>query len=174
MGKQWKQWQRLFSWAPKSLWMVTAIMKLKDDSSMEGKLWQNWQHIKKQRHHFADKGPSSPSYGFSNSHVWIWELDHKEGWALNNCFWIVELEKTLEISLGSKETKPVNLKGSQPWIFIGSKTEQDSMVLVPPAPGSMFSVCLFFHGKLQKKWKNTFNQGNEKCRNKEKQSKGIK
>ena len=77
------------------------------------------QHIKKQRHHFADKGPYSQSYGFSSSHVQMWELDHKEGWALKYwCFWTVVLEKTLEILLDSKEIKPVNTKGNQSWIFI--------------------------------------------------------
>ena len=77
------------------------------------------QHIKKQRH-FADKGPSSKSYGFSCSHVWMWELDHKEGWApKNSCFRTVVLEKAVESPLDSKEIKPVNPKGYQPWIFIG-------------------------------------------------------
>jgi len=78
------------------------------------------QHIKKQRHHFADKGPSSQSYGFSSSHVQMWELDHREGWAPKNwCFQIVVLEKTLEIPSDCKEIKPVNPQGNQPWIFIG-------------------------------------------------------
>ena len=78
------------------------------------------QHIKKQRHHFANKGPSSQSYGFSSSHVWMWKLDHKEGWVLKNwCFWTVVLEKTLESPLDSKEIKPVNPKGNQLRIFIG-------------------------------------------------------
>ena len=64
--------------------------------------------------------PSSQSYGFSSSHVWIWELDLKEGWVLKNwCFWTVILEKTLESPLDSKEIKPVNSKGDQFWIFIG-------------------------------------------------------
>ena len=78
------------------------------------------QHIKKQRHHFANKGPSSKGYGFSSSHVWMWELGHKEGWAPKNwCFQIVVLEKTLESHLDCKEIKAVNPKGNQPWIFIG-------------------------------------------------------
>ena len=78
------------------------------------------QCIKKQRHYFANKGPHSQSYGFSSSHVWIWELDHKEGWMLKNwCFWTVVLEKTLESSLNCKEIKPVNPKGNQSWILIG-------------------------------------------------------
>ena len=71
------------------------------------------QHIKKQRHYFASKGSSSESYGFSRSHVWMWELDYKENWALKNwCFWTVVLEKTLEIPLDYKETQPVNPKGN--------------------------------------------------------------
>ena len=78
------------------------------------------QYIKKQRHHFADKGLSSQSYGFSSNHVQMWELDHKEGWVQKNwCFQTVVLEKTLESPLDSKEIKPVNPKGNQPWIFIG-------------------------------------------------------
>ena len=78
------------------------------------------QHIKKQRHLFSDKGLYGQSYSFSSSHVRMWELDHKEGWVLKNwCFWIVMLGKALESPLDSKEIKPVNLKGNQPWIFIG-------------------------------------------------------
>ena len=62
------------------------------------------QYIKKQRHHFADKGLYSQSYGFSSSHVWMWELDHKESWALKNwCFWTMVLEKNLESPLDCKE-----------------------------------------------------------------------
>ena len=78
------------------------------------------QHIKKQRHYFANKGPSHQSYGFSSSHVWMWELDYKESWAPHNwCFWTVVLEKTLESPLDCKEIQPVHLKGNQSWIFIG-------------------------------------------------------
>ena len=77
-------------------------------------------HNKKQRHHFADKGPYSQSYGFFSSHVQMWEFDHNKGWVLKNwCFWIVVLKKTLESHLGSQEIKPVNPKGNQPWILTG-------------------------------------------------------
>ena len=77
-------------------------------------------HIKKQRHYFANKGPSSQSYGFSRSHAWMWELDYKESWALKNwCLWTVVLEKTLESPLDCKEIKPVHSKRNQSWIFIG-------------------------------------------------------
>ena len=76
------------------------------------------QHIKKQRHYFANEGPSSQSYGFSSSYVWMWELDYKESWALKNwCFWTVVLEKTPESPLDCKEIKPVHPKGNQSWIF---------------------------------------------------------
>ena len=78
------------------------------------------QHIKKQRHYFANKGWSSQSYSFSSNRVWMWELDHKEGWAPKNwCFWTVVLRETLENPLDCKEIKPVNPEGNQPWIFIG-------------------------------------------------------
>ena len=80
---------------------------------------QSRQWIKKQRHYFANKGPSSQSYGFSSSHVWMWELDYKESWAPKNwCFWTVVLEIS-ESPLDSKETKSVNCKENQLWIFIG-------------------------------------------------------
>ena len=99
-------------------------------------LWKSniSQCIKKQRHYFAFKGPYSQSYGFSSSHIWIWDLDHKEGWAPKNwCFRIVMLEKTLESPLNCKEIKPVNPKGNQPWIFIGrTDAEAAAPILWPP------------------------------------------
>ena len=104
----------------KSLQMVTAALKLKDACSSKKSYDQPRQHIKKQKHYFANKGPSSQGYGFSSSHEWMWELDYKESWALKNwCFWTVVLEKTLESPLDSKEIKPVSPKGNQSWIFIG-------------------------------------------------------
>ena len=76
-------------------------------------------HVKKQRHYFANEGPSSQSYGFSSSHVWMWELDYKESWAPKNwCFWTVVLDKTLESPLDSKEIKPFNPKGNQSSILL--------------------------------------------------------
>ena len=75
--------------------------------------------LKKQRHYFANKGPSSQSYGFSSGHVWMWELDYKERWALKKrCFWTVVLEKALESPLDSKEIQPVHPKRKKSWIFI--------------------------------------------------------
>ena len=98
--------------------MVTAAIKLEDIASWKKSYDKPRQHIKKQRHHFADQGPYIHSYGLSSSHVWMWELDHKEGWALKKwCFWTVVLEKTLESPYDSKEIKPVNPKGNQPLIL---------------------------------------------------------
>ena len=91
------------------------------------------QHIKKQRHYFANKGLYDQSYGFSSNHVWMWELDHKESWAPNNwCFWTVVLEKTLESPLDCKEIKSVNLEGNQLWIFIGRTDAEDEAPIFWP------------------------------------------
>ena len=92
------------------------------------------QHIKKQKHYFANKGLSSQSCGFSSSHVRMWELDYKENWALKNyCFWTVVSEKTLEGPLDSKDIQPVNPKGNQSWIFIGrTDAEAETPILWPP------------------------------------------
>ena len=89
--------------------------ELKGAYSLEGKLWETRQHIKKQRYDFANKGPYSQSYGFSSSHLWIWELDHKENWVPKNWFFqTIVLEKTLESPLDCKEIKLVNPKGNNP------------------------------------------------------------
>ena len=77
------------------------------------------QHIKRQRHYFANNGPSSQNHSFSSSHAWMWEMDHKESWVPKNWwFWTVVLEKTLESSLDCKVTKPVHPKGNQYWIVL--------------------------------------------------------
>ena len=91
------------------------------------------QHIKKQRHYFANKGPSSQCYGFSSGHVWMWELNYKESWAPKNwCFWTVVLEKTLESPLNCKGFQAVHPKGNQSWIFIGRiDDEADTSILWP-------------------------------------------
>ena len=95
---------------------------------------QTRQHIKKQRHYFANKGPSNQSYGFSSSHVWMWELDYKESWAPKNCcFWTVVLEKTLESPLDCKDIQPVHPKRDQSWVFIGrTDVEAETPILCPP------------------------------------------
>ena len=92
------------------------------------------QLIKKQRRYFANKGPSSQNYGFSSSHVWIWELDHKESWVLKNwCFWIAVLEKIPESPLDCKEIQPVHPKGIESWIFIGrTDAEAEAPILWLP------------------------------------------
>ena len=92
------------------------------------------QHILKQRHYFANKGPSSQGYGFSSSHVWMWELDYGESWTSKNwCFWTVVLEKTLESPLDCKEIQPVHSKGDQSWVFIGrTDVEAETPILWPP------------------------------------------
>ena len=92
------------------------------------------QHIKKQRHYFAKKGPSSQSCGFSSSHVWRWELNSKESWVPKNwCFWTVVLEKTLESPLDCKEIQSVHPKGYQSWIFIGrTDAAAETPILWPP------------------------------------------
>ena len=91
-------------------------------------------HIKKQRHYITGKGLSSQSHSFSSSHVWMWELDHKESWALKNWnFWTAVLEKTLESPLDSKEIQPVHPKGNQSWIFIErTDVEAETPILWPP------------------------------------------
>ena len=112
------------------------------DCSHEIKIFAPWKesddkprhHIKKQRHHFADHGPYSQSYGFSSNHTQIWEVDHKEGWAPKSwCFWTVVLDKILDSPLGSKEIQPVHPKGNQPWIFIRrTDAEAEALILWPP------------------------------------------
>ena len=95
---------------------------------------QTTQHIKKQRHYFANKGLSSQGYGFSSSHVWMWELDYKESWTPKNlCVWTVVLEKTFESLLDCKEIQPVHPKGNQSWIFIGrTEAKAEIPILWPP------------------------------------------
>ena len=109
----------------KSLPTVTEAMKLKDACSLEEKLWPTY---------FTHKGLSSQSYGFSNSHVWMWQLDYKESWAPKDwCFWTVVLEKTLESPLDCKEIQPVHPKGNQSSIFIGrTDAKAETPILWPP------------------------------------------
>ena len=92
------------------------------------------QPVKKQRHYFANKDPSSQSNGFSSSHVWMWEVTNEESWGMQNwCFWTVVLEKTLESPLDCKEIQLVHPKGDQPWIFIGrTDAEAEAPKLWPP------------------------------------------
>ena len=81
-----------------------------------------------------NRGPSSQGYGFSSGHVWMWKLDCEESWALKNCcFRTVVLEKILASPLDSKEIKPLNTKGSQPWIFTErTDAKAEALILWPP------------------------------------------
>ena len=116
-----------FIFSPYSI-LILAITPWKESYD------QHRQHIKKQRHYFVNKSPSSQGYGFSNGHVWMWELDYKESWVLKNWrFWTVVLEKTLEIPLDCKEIQPVHPKGDQSWVFIGRiDVEAEAPILWPP------------------------------------------
>ena len=127
-----KQWLTLHFWTPESLQMVTAAMKLKDICSLK-EIDQPRQCIKKQRHYFANKSPSSQGYGFSSSHVWMWELIYKERWAPKNwCFWTVVL-KTLESPLDCEEIQPVHPKADHSWVFIGrTGVETETPIFWPP------------------------------------------
>ena len=109
------------------------------------------QHIKKQKHYFANKGLSSQSYGFSSSHVWMRELAYRENWALKKwCFWTVVLEKTLKSPLACKKTKPVNPKGNQSWIFIGrTDAEAETPILWPPDEKNWLMEKTLMLGKIE-------------------------
>ena len=125
------KWQTLYLGGRKSLQMVTVAMKLKDACFLEEKLWP---HIKKQRRYFANKCLSPQNYGFSSSHVWMWELNYKESWVPKNwCFSSEVLDKTLESPLDCKEIQPVHPKWNQSWIFIGrTDAKAESPVLWLP------------------------------------------
>ena len=133
MGKQWKQWLTLFFWAPKSLQMVIAAMKLRG-LLLGRQVMTNLDSIFKSRHYFANKGQFSQGYGFSSGHVWMWELNYKEGWTPKSwCFWTVVLEKTLESPLDCKDIQPVHPKGDQSWVFIGrTDVKAETPILWPP------------------------------------------
>ena len=132
-GEKWELWLTLDFGAPKSQQMVTATMKLRC-LLLGRKAMTNLDSILKKKRHFANKCPSSQGYSFSSSHVWMWELDCKESWALKNwCFWTVVLEKTLESPLDCKEIQTVNPKGNQSWIFIGrTDVEAETPILWLP------------------------------------------
>ena len=111
---------------------MTAARKLKDSCSLEKSFDKPRQHIKKQRHYFAKKGPSSQSFGFSSSHVWMWDLDHKESWGLKNwCFWTVVLRRLLRVPWTARRSNP-SPKGMD-WMFIGrTDAEDETPILWPP------------------------------------------
>ena len=114
--------------------METCSYEIKRWLLLGRKVMTNLDSILKNRDYFANKDPSSQSYGFSSSHGWMWELDYKESWAPKNwCFWTLVLEKTLESPLDFKESQPVHPKGNQSWIFIGrADAEAETPILWPP------------------------------------------
>ena len=130
-GIEWKQWQILFSWAPKSLQMVTTTRKFAPWKESYDK---PRQCIKKAETLLCQqRSMYSQSYSFFSSHVWMWELDHKEGWVSKNWCFQIMLEKTLKCPLDCKMIKLVNPKGNQPWIFTGrTKIEAEAPTLWPP------------------------------------------
>ena len=132
MGKQWKT---LFWGGSK----ITADSECSHEIKRHLAPWKKShdkprQHIKKQRHYFASKGPSSQDYGFSSGHVWMWKLDCEESWVpKNGCFWTVVLEKALVSPLACKEVQPVHPKGDQSWVFIGrTDVEAETLILWLP------------------------------------------
>ena len=123
MGKKWKQ--QIF---------LGSKITLDGDCSHKIKIWllfgrkamTNLDSILRSRHHFANKDTDSQSYGFSSSNVWMWELDHKEGWMWKSwCFWTVVLKKTVGEFLGLQENQISQSKGNQPWIFFGRTDAED-------------------------------------------------
>ena len=134
MGKQWKPWQAIF-WGSQITADGDCSHEIERRLLLGRKVITNLdKHIKKQRHYFFNKGPSSQGCGFSSHHVWMWELDYKESWAPKNCcFWTVVLGKTLVSPLDCKEIQPVHPKRNQSWIFIGrTDAEAETSLLWPP------------------------------------------
>ena len=113
---------------------ITADGEIKSHLLLGRQVMTNLDSILKSRDYFVNKGPSSQGYGFSSGHVWMWELDYKEGWVPQNwCFWTVVLEKTLESPLDCKEIQPVHPKGDQSWVFIGrTDVKAKTLILWPP------------------------------------------
>ena len=133
--KQWKQWETFFGGGSKITADGDCSHEIKRCLLLGRKAMTNLDSIvKKQRHYFANKGPSNRSYGFSSSHVWMWELDYKESWAPKNwCFCTMVLEKILESPLDCKEMQTVHPKGNQSWTFIGrTDAKAEAPILCPP------------------------------------------
>ena len=130
--------------------MIAAVI-FKDAYSWKESCDQPRQHIKEQRYYFDYKGPSSQGYGLSSGHVWMWELDCKESWALKNwCFWTVVLEKRLQNPLDRKEIQPVHPKWNQSWVFIGgTDIEAETPILWPPHANSWLIGKDWLLGKIE-------------------------
>ena len=132
MGKHWKQWQTIFL-CTKITADADCSHEIKRCLLLGRKAMTNVDRVLKSRDvTLPTKVHIVKATVFSSSHVWMWELNHKEAWVLKNwCFWTVELEKTFESPLDCKEIKPVSPKGNQPWIFIGlTDAEVEAPILV--------------------------------------------
>ena len=135
MGRQWKQCQTSFLGDSKITVDGDCSHEIKRRLLLGRKVMTNLHSIlKKQRHYTANKGLSGRGYGFSSSHVWVWELDCEESWTLKNwCFWTMVFKKTLESPLDCKEIQPVHPKGDQSWVFFGrTDAEAETPILCPP------------------------------------------
>ena len=167
MQKQWKQWQIVFSWSPKSLWTVTTGTKLKDTCFLEEKLWQTIQHIKNQRHHFASKDLSSQICGFSCSHIQMWELNHKEvlfssGQSLSHVRlfqtpWTVARQASLSITNSQTLSKLISIKSV---MLFNCLILCRPLLLLPPIPPSIRppSIRVFSNeSALQIRWPKYWN-----------------
>ena len=143
MGKQWKHWQTLFWGSSKITADGDCSHEIKRCLLLGRKVMTNLDSVLKQRHYFANKGPSSQGYGFSSTHVWMWKLDSKESWVLKHwCFWTVVLEKTLESPLDCEEVKPIHPKGDQSWAFIErTDVEAETPIFWPPDVKNWLSGC---------------------------------
>ena len=137
MGNRWgnsESSDKLYFWGLQShcRWWLQP-WNLKTVTPWKKSYDQPRQHIQKQRHYFANKGLSTQSYGFSSSHVWMWELDYKESWAPKNWwFWTVVLEKTLGSPLDCKEIQPIHSE-DQSWVFFGrTDAKAETPILWPP------------------------------------------
>ena len=127
-------------------------MKLKDAYFLEEKLWPTYITYSKAETLLCQQSPSSQGYGFSCGHVWMWELNHKEGWVLNNyCFWIAGMEKTLESPLDCKEIQPVHSEGDQPWVFIGRTDAEAEVPMLWPCDAK--SQLIWKNPEAGKDWK---------------------
>ena len=114
MGKKWKQWQILFL-DSKTTADCDCRHEIQSLTPLKERYDKPRQHIKRQRHHYVDKGLYSQSYGFSSGHVWMWELDHKESWAPKNwCFRTVVLERLLKVPCTARRSNQSILKEVSP------------------------------------------------------------
>ena len=135
MGKQWKQWEILFSWGSRITADGDCSHEIKRCLFLGRKVMTNLDSILKNRNiTLLTKVHLVKAMVFFSSHMWMWELDYKESWALKNWrFWTVVLEKTLESPLDCKEIQSVHPKGNQSWIFIGrTDVEAETPIIWPP------------------------------------------